>query len=50
MYWPSMTAELKANYHNKGARDLSPLEEGAVVRMRQFQLGQKVWEKATVTT
>ena len=36
-------------YYNKGARDLSPLEEDAVVRMRPFRLGQQVWEQATVT-
>ena len=30
-------------------RDLSPLEEGDVVRMRPFRLGRKEWEKATVT-
>lgn len=39
----------QAMYYNKGARDLSPLEEGDVVRMRPFRLGQKVWQKATVT-
>jgi len=39
----------QAKYYNKGTRDLSPLEEGAVVRMRPFTLGQKAWEKATVT-
>ena len=33
----------------QGTRDLSPLEEGDVVRMRPFRLGQKEWEKATVT-
>ena len=36
-------------YYNKGARDLSLLEEGDVVRMRPFRHGQKVWQKATVT-
>ena len=39
----------QAMYYNKGARDLSPLEEDAVVRMRPFRLGQQVWEQATVT-
>ena len=39
----------QAKYYNKGTHDLSPLEEGAVVRMRPFTLGQKAWEKATVT-
>ena len=36
-------------YYNEGTRDLSPLEEGDVVRMRPFGLGQEVWQKATVT-
>ncbi|KAK2549086.1 Uncharacterized protein P5673_030588 [Acropora cervicornis] len=39
----------QAKYYNKGTRDLSPLEEGDFVRMRPFRLGQKEWEKATVT-
>ena len=39
----------QAKYYNKGTRDLSPLEEGDVVRMRLFRLGRKEWEKATVT-
>ena len=39
----------QALYYNKGARDFSPLEEGAVVRMRPFRLEQRVWEQATVT-
>ena len=41
--------ERQAKYYNKKARDLSPLEEGAVVQMRPFRLGKKVWEKAMVT-
>ena len=41
--------ERQAKYYNKRAEDLSPLDEGAVVLMRPFRLGKKVWEKATVT-
>jgi len=39
----------QAKYYSRGTRDLSPLEEGDVVRMRPFRLGRKEWEKATVT-
>lgn len=35
-------------YYNRGTRDLSPLEEGAQVRMRPFRLGKRVWEQAMV--
>ena len=38
----------QALYYNRGTHDLSPLEEGAQVRMRPFQLGKRVWEQATV--
>lgn len=38
----------QANYYNQGAKDLSSLEEGDLVRMRPFRLEQKTWEKATV--
>ena len=38
----------QANYYNQEAKDLPSLEEGDVVRMRPFRLGQKAWEKATV--
>ena len=38
----------QALYYNRGTRDLSPLEEGAQVRMRPFRLGKRVWEQATV--
>ena len=38
----------QALYYNRGTRDLSPLEEGAQVRIRPFQLGKRVWEQATV--
>ena len=40
----------QAKYYNRGTRDLCPLEEGDIVRMRPFRLGQKAWEKATVTS
>ena len=39
----------QAKYYNRGTRDLPPLEEGDIVRMRPFRLGQKAWDKATVT-
>ena len=35
--------------YNKTAKDLKPLEEGDVVRMKPFQLGDKEWKKAIVT-
>ena len=38
----------QALYYNRGTRDLSPLEEGAQVRMRPFRLGKRVWEQAMV--
>ena len=38
----------QAKHYNKGTRDLSPLEEGDVVRVKPFRLGQKEWGKATV--
>ena len=38
----------QANYYNQEPKDLPSLEEGDVVRMRPFRLGQKAWEKATV--
>ena len=41
--------ERQAKYYNKRAQELSPLEEGAAVRMRPFTLGKKVWEKVMVT-
>jgi len=41
--------ERPTKYYNKRAQNLSPLEEGAVVRMRPFRLGKKVLEKAMVT-
>ena len=39
----------QAHYYNKGAKDLPALEEGDVVRMGPFKLGQKTWDPATVT-
>ena len=38
-----------AMYYNRNARDLKPLEEGDVVRMKPFTLGQKEWRKAVVS-
>ncbi|KAK3746435.1 hypothetical protein QZH41_012149 [Actinostola sp. cb2023] len=39
----------QSKYYNRAALDLTPLEEGDEVRMRPFRLGQKTWQKATVT-
>ena len=39
----------QAVYYNRNARDLQPLEEGDVVRMKPFVLGRKEWKKAVVT-
>ncbi|XP_048577670.1 uncharacterized protein K02A2.6-like [Nematostella vectensis] len=38
----------QAKYYDRGARDLQPLDEGDVVRMRPFRLGKKEWDRATV--
>jgi len=38
----------QCEHYNKTARDLKPLEEGDVVRMKPFQLGEKKWQKAVV--
>ncbi|XP_048589452.1 uncharacterized protein LOC116620672 [Nematostella vectensis] len=38
----------QAKYYDRGARDLEPLDEGGVVRMRPFRLGKKEWDRATV--
>ena len=35
-------------YYNKGAKDLTPLKKGDIVRMKPFTLGQKEWKKAIV--
>ena len=40
--------QIQSNSYNRGTRDLDPLEEGDVVRMRPFRLGQKSWEKGNV--
>ena len=40
--------EQQVRYFNQGTRDLRELAEGDVVRMKPFQLGNKVWKKATV--
>jgi len=39
----------QAHYYNKKARDLPPLEEGDVARLRPFALNGKTWEKASVS-
>ena len=39
----------QARYFNQGTRSLRELDEGDVVRMKPFRLGDKVWKKATVT-
>ena len=42
--------ETQARNYNRSARDLPPLEEGEVVRMKPFQLGEKRWKKGIVAT
>lgn len=39
----------QAHYYEKKARDLIPLEEGDVLRMRHFALNGKRWEKASMS-
>ena len=39
----------QVRYFNQATRSLRELAEGEVVRMKPFRLGDKVWEKATVT-
>lgn len=41
--------QTQAHYYNKKARDLPPLSEGDVVRMRPFTLNKKTWQQATVS-
>ena len=41
---------LQAYHYNRGAKDLPVLEEGDTVRMKPFRLGQKTWQRGTVTT
>jgi len=35
--------------YNRKTKDLQPLEEGDVVRLKPFKLGQREWKKAVVT-
>lgn len=41
--------DLQVSNYNKGAKDLPALDEGDVVRMKPYILGDKVWKKAVVT-
>jgi len=36
-------------YHDKHAKDLNPLHEGDVVRIKPMVLGKKTWDKGVVT-
>ena len=38
----------QANYYNRDAKDLQPLEEGDIMRMRPLRLEQKSWDHAIV--
>lgn len=38
----------QSHYYDKTAKDLPVLNEGDIVRMKPFQLGEKRWEKAIV--
>ncbi|XP_041366819.1 uncharacterized protein K02A2.6-like [Gigantopelta aegis] len=38
----------QARLYNKNAKDLSPLEEGDIVRLKPFQIGEKKWAKDLV--
>jgi transposase InsO family protein len=40
---------VQAKYYNRKAHDLPVLDEGDVVRMKPFILGEKKWRKAVVT-
>lgn len=40
---------VQAKYYNRQAHDLPVLDEGDVVRMKPFILGEKKWRKAVVT-
>ena len=35
-------------YYDKGSKDLDPLSEGDIVRIKPTVMGKKVWEKGTV--
>ena len=39
----------QAKQYNRNAIDLPPLEEGDLVRMKPFQMGEKKWSKGIVT-
>ena len=41
--------ERQTQYYNTGAKDLGPLNERDVIRMRPFKKGEKSWKKDTVT-
>ena len=40
--------EQQTAQYNKGAKDLKLLEEGDVVRMKPYVLGDKVWKKGEI--
>ncbi|KAK2564109.1 hypothetical protein P5673_012335 [Acropora cervicornis] len=40
----------QCKYYNQHARDLPPLKEGDVVRMKPFHLGSKEWKKGTIAS
>ena len=40
--------EQQTAQYNKGAKDLKPLEEGDVVKMKPYVLGDKVWKKGEI--
>ena len=40
--------ETQRDYFDRSAKDLTPLEEGDVLRMQQFIKGNKSWDKAPV--
>ena len=41
--------ERQSYYYDRNARDLEPLEEGDVVRIKPFTMNKKTWDKATVS-
>ena len=41
--------EQQTQYYNRGVKELQPLSEGDIVRMKPFRLGDKNWQKAIVT-
>ena len=46
----SKRQQQQSKYYNPHTRALTPLDKGDVVRMKPFQLGSKVWKKATVAS